>query len=36
MSGRIFRLSVATLLLLATAHPAAAQDISINFGQGAA
>jgi flagellar biosynthesis protein FliP len=35
MSGRIFRLSVATLLLLATAHPAAAQDISINFGQGA-
>jgi flagellar biosynthetic protein FliP len=35
MSGRIFRLSVATLLLLATAHSAAAQDISINFGQGA-
>jgi flagellar biosynthesis protein FliP len=35
MSGRIFRLSVATFLLLATAHSAAAQDISINFGQGA-
>src|SRR5215213_4628869 len=35
MSGRIFRLSIATLLLVATAHPAAAQDISINFGQGA-
>jgi flagellar biosynthesis protein FliP len=35
MSGRIFWLSVATLLLVATAHPAAAQDISINFGQGA-
>jgi flagellar biosynthetic protein FliP len=33
MSGRIW-LSIATVLL-ATAHPAAAQDISINFGQGA-
>src|SRR5215472_8035582 len=35
MSGRIFRLSIATVLFAATALPAAAQDISINFGQGA-
>src|SRR5438445_13880484 len=34
MSGRTFWLSVATVLLVTTAHPAAAQDISINFGQG--
>src|SRR5215467_10622299 len=34
MSGRIFRLSIATVLFAATALPAAAQDISINFGQG--
>src|SRR5437899_11341154 len=35
MSGRTFWLSVATVLLVTTAHPAAAQDISVNFGQGA-
>jgi flagellar biosynthesis protein FliP len=34
MSGRIFWLAIATVFL-ATAHPATAQDISINFGQGA-
>src|SRR5262245_21950992 len=34
MSGRIFWLIVATVLV-ATAHPAAAQDISVSFGQGA-
>jgi flagellar biosynthetic protein FliP len=33
MSGRFWLLP--TVLLIATAHPAAAQDISINFGQGA-
>jgi len=34
MSGRILRLSLATVLVLTAAHPAAAQDISINLGQG--
>ena len=35
MSGRTFWLSLAQLFSSTTAHPAAAQDISINFGQGA-
>jgi flagellar biosynthetic protein FliP len=35
MSGRTFWLAFATALVVSTAHPAAAQDISINFGQGA-
>ena len=34
MSGRTFWLALATILI-ASAHPAAAQDISVNFGQGA-
>jgi flagellar biosynthetic protein FliP len=34
MSGRILRLSLAVFLVAAAAHPAAAQDISINLGQG--
>src|SRR5215831_12016716 len=34
MSGRILRLSLAALLFATAAHPAAAQDISINLGQG--
>src|SRR4051794_40393678 len=33
MSGRTFWLALATILI-ASAHPAAAQDISVNFGQG--
>src|ERR671937_555812 len=35
MSGRPFWLALATAIIATTAHPAAAQDISINFGQGA-
>jgi flagellar biosynthetic protein FliP len=35
MSGRTFRLAFATALIASAAHPAAAQDLSINFGQGA-
>jgi flagellar biosynthesis protein FliP len=35
MSGRTFWLTVATALIVSAAHPAHAQDISINFGQGA-
>ena len=35
MRGRILRLSLATVFIVTAAHPAAAQDISINFGQGA-
>jgi flagellar biosynthesis protein FliP len=35
MSGRTFWLAVATALVVSAAHPAHAQDISINFGQGA-
>jgi flagellar biosynthetic protein FliP len=35
MSGRTFWLAVATALIVSAAHPAHAQDISINFGQGA-
>src|SRR5215813_8169164 len=34
MSGRILRLSLATIFVATAAHPAAAQDISINLGQG--
>src|SRR3954466_10839077 len=33
MSGRTFWLALATILIV-SAHPAAAQDISVNFGQG--
>jgi flagellar biosynthesis protein FliP len=35
MSGRTFWLAVATAFIVSAAHPALAQDISINFGQGA-
>src|SRR5918995_1250934 len=35
MSGRTFWLVFATALVVLAAHPAHAQDISINFGQGA-
>ena len=35
MSGRRVGLVLATVLIVTAAHPAAAQDISINFGQGA-
>src|SRR5215217_7867433 len=35
MSGRRLGLVLATVLIVTAAHPAAAQDISINFGQGA-
>jgi flagellar biosynthetic protein FliP len=35
MSGRTFWLTLATAIVATAAHPAAAQDISINFGQGA-
>jgi flagellar biosynthetic protein FliP len=35
MSGRTLRLALATAVIATAAHPAAAQDISINFGQGA-
>jgi flagellar biosynthesis protein FliP len=35
MSGRTFWLALATALVVSAAHPAHAQDISINFGQGA-
>jgi len=35
MRGPILRLSLATVLIVTAAHPVAAQDISINFGQGA-
>jgi len=35
MSGRILRLALVAFLFTTAAHPAAAQDISINFGQGA-
>jgi flagellar biosynthetic protein FliP len=35
MSGRTFWLAFATALIVSAAHPAHAQDISINFGQGA-
>ena len=35
MSGRRVGLVLATVLIVTAVHPAAAQDISINFGQGA-
>src|SRR5215211_5325431 len=35
MSGRRVGLVLASVLIVTAAHPAAAQDISINFGQGA-